>query len=68
MKNKDLCWNVMLSEKDIILEFNQYMKSNKMPYVIYVDIANLIKKVDGCANNPEYSSTTKIGELIFNVW
>ena len=34
----------MPSEKDKKLEFNQYMKSDKMPYVIYTDIESLIKK------------------------
>ena len=28
----------MPSEKDNILKFNQYMKSDKMPYIIYADI------------------------------
>ena len=32
----------MLSGKDNTLEFNQYMKSDKMPYIIYVDIESLI--------------------------
>ena len=36
----------MSSEKDNILEFNQYMESNKMPYIIYADIDSLIKKID----------------------
>ena len=54
----------MPSEKDNILEFNQYMKSDKMPYIIYADIESLIRKIDGCANNPENFSTTKIGEHI----
>ena len=54
----------MRSEKDNILEFNQYLKSDKMPYIIYADIESLIKKIDECANNPENSSTTKIGEHI----
>ena len=31
-------------EKDNILVFNQYMKSDKMPYIIYADIEFLIKK------------------------
>ena len=35
-----------------------------MPYIIYADIESLIKKTDGCANNPEKSSTTKITEHI----
>ena len=55
----------MLSEKDNILKFNQYMKSvYNMPYFIYADMESLIAKIDGCANNPENSSTTKIGEHI----
>ena len=36
----------------------------KMKYIIYVDVGSLIKKLDGSANNPENSSTTKIGERI----
>ena len=35
-----------------------------MPYIIYADIVPLIRKIDGCTNNPENSSTTKIGEHI----
>ena len=54
----------MPSEKDKILEFNQYMKSDKMSCIIYAEIVSLIKKIGGCANNPEKSSTTKIVEHI----
>ena len=36
-----------------MLEFNQYMKSDKLPHVIYGDIQSLIKKTDNCKNNPE---------------
>ena len=50
----------MQSEKNEILELNQYMKSDKMPNIIYAEIGSLIKKIDGCINNPENSSTTKI--------
>ena len=45
-------------------EFNQYMKSDKMPYIIYADIECLIKKLDVYANNPEKYSATKPGEYI----
>ena len=31
------------------------MNSNKTPYIIYADLATLIKKIDECANNPEKS-------------
>ena len=51
-------------KKNKILEFKQYMKSDKIPYIIYTDLECLIKKIEGCANNPEKSSTTKIGEHI----
>ena len=51
-KNRYFCGIVMPSEKENILEFNQYMKSDEMPYIIYVDIESLIKGIDHCANNP----------------
>ena len=35
------------------------MKSNKIPYIIYADIESLSRKIDGCVNNPENSSTAK---------
>ena len=53
-----------MEKENEILKFNQYMKSDKIPYIIYADIESLIKAIDGCANNPENSSTTKIGEHI----
>ena len=61
---KDFCGIVIPSEKNNTLEFNQYIKSYKMPYIIYVDIESLIIKIDGCANNQENSSTTKIGKHV----
>ena len=50
--------------KDNTLKFNPYMKSYQMPYIIYSEFESLIKKIDGCANNPENLWTTKIGEHI----
>ena len=35
-----------------------------MSYIIYADIKSLIRKIDGCANNPEKSWAIKIGEHI----
>ena len=63
-KNKCFCGIVMPSKNDKILEFNQYMKSDKMPYIIYADIESLTRKIDGCKNNPQNYSTTKIVEHI----
>ena len=36
----------MPSEKCNVLEFNQYMKSGKMPYTIYANIETLIIYMD----------------------
>ena len=36
-----------------------------MSYIIHADLESLINKIDRCANSPEKSSTTKIGEHIF---
>ena len=63
-KNKDFCDIVMPSEKNNILKFNQ-IKSDKMPYIIYVDLKSFNKKIDGYANNLEKSYTTKM--RIFSV-
>ena len=41
-KNKDFFFILISSEKDNILEFNQYMKSDKLPSIIYADIEYLI--------------------------
>ena len=36
----------MPSEKDNILEFNQYIKPDEIPYIIYPEMESLIKKID----------------------
>ena len=41
-KNKDFCEIAMSSEKGKILKFNQYIKSDEIPYIIYADIESLI--------------------------
>ena len=47
----------MPSQKDYILQLNQYIKLDNMLHINYADI--LIKKTGGCPNNPEKSLTTK---------
>ena len=47
-----------------ILEFNQYKKSVKAPFIIYADLECLIDKIDGYKNSAENSSTTKVDEHI----
>ena len=54
----------MTSEDTKILEFNQYQKSDKAPFIIYADLECLIEKIDGRKNNPETLFTTKASEHI----
>ena len=54
----------MPSEDSKILEFNQYQKSYKSPFIIYAEFECIIEKIDGCKNNPDNSSTKKASEHI----
>ena len=54
----------MPCEDTKILEFIQYQKSDRALFIIYADLECLIDQIDGCKNNPENSSTTKLGEHI----
>ena len=57
--------HIVISFEDTkILEFNQCQKSDEAPFIIYVDVACLMGKIDGCKNNPENSSTTRVGEHV----
>ena len=52
----------MPSEDTKILEFNQYQKCNKAPFIFFADLECLIEKIDGFKNNSENSFTTKVDE------
>ena len=54
----------MPSEGTNILEFNQSQKSDKAPFLIYADLKCKVEKIYGSKNNPENSSTTKVGKHI----
>ena len=43
-QNKDFCNALKSSEDTKILQFNQYQKSNKAPFIIYADLECLIQK------------------------
>ena len=64
LENKDFYNIIMPSEDTKILDFDQYQKSDKAPFIIYADLECLIEKIDGCKNNPENSFTTKVGKHI----
>ena len=64
---KKLCGNcnfVLPSEGTEILEFNQYRKYDKAPFILYADLECLIQKFDGYKNNPENLSTRKIYNIV----
>ena len=52
-ENKDFC-NIIMSFEDriFIIEFNQYQKSDKAPFIIYADLECIIEKIDRCKNIP----------------
>ena len=58
----------MPSEDIEIWEFNQYQKSDKVPFNIYADLERLTEEIDGCKSNLENSFTTKIGWHILSVF
>ena len=53
VKAKIFCYVIIPSEDTKILEFNQYQKYDKALFIIYADLDCIIKKTDGCKNNPE---------------
>ena len=68
-------WHYLAVKKTIktnedakILEFNQYQKSGKAPFIIYADRECIIEKIDECKNNPVNSSATKVSELVLSVF
>ena len=50
----------MLSEDTKIVEFSQYCKYDKMPFIIYPDLEYLLEKIYGCKSKPEKLSKTKV--------
>ena len=54
----------MLSEDTKILEFNQYQKCDRAPFIIYADLECIIEKIDGCKKISENVSTIKVSEHI----
>ena len=63
-ENKDFCNANIASGNTKLLELNQSQKSDKEPFSIYADLECITEKVNGCKNNPENPSTTKLREHI----
>ena len=62
--NKDFCNVIMPFEDTTILEFNQYQKSDKAPFIICADFKYIIEKIDVCKNNHEKLCSTKANKDI----
>ena len=54
----------MPSKDTKLLKFNQYEQSDKVPFIIYADLECIVENIDGCRNDPENSSTTKVRKHI----
>ena len=52
----------MITEDNKIIQFHEYCKSDKAPFITYADLESLIVKIYGCKNNPVKSSKTKLSE------
>ena len=65
-ENRGFCNVIIPFEETKILEFNRYQKSDKAPFIIYANLDCVKEKTDGCKNNPENSSTTKVTEHILS--
>ena len=63
-ENKYFCNVIVPSEETKILEFNQYQKSDKVPFILYANLEYIIERTDRCKNIFENSSTTKVSEHI----
>ena len=62
--NKYFC-NVIIPSKDTkILEFSQYQKPDKAPFIVYENLECLTEKIDGCKDDPKNSSTAKVSKNI----
>ena len=65
-EKEDFCNIITPSGDTKMLEFNQYKKSDKSPFIIYAYLKCIIEKIDRCKNNPENSFTTKVSEHILS--
>ena len=58
-EKKDFCNIIMPFKNTKILEFNQYQKSDKAPFIIFADLDCIIEKISGRKNNPEIQPQQK---------
>ena len=61
-ENHDYCHVEMPNEDNKIIKYSQGEKSIRSPFIIYVDLECLLKKISTCYNNFEESATTEINK------
>ncbi|CAG2250926.1 unnamed protein product [Mytilus edulis] len=54
---------ITLPKEGEVLEFKEYAKTARIPFVIYADFECLTRKVDTCHPNPNMSSTTTYQQM-----
>ena len=64
IRKKYFCNVIMSFEGTKVLEFNQYQKSDKAPFIIYADLECIMGQIDGCENNRENLPTKKVSKHI----
>ena len=58
-RDHDCCHLKIPDEDNKILKYIPGEKSRKVPFIIYVDLECLLRKINTCQNNPEKSYTEK---------
>ena len=69
-EHKMYCWRhgaqrieLPIKDKNDILQFEDYHKTLKVPFVIYADTEAIIEKVETCQPNPDRSASTPTTKL-----
>ena len=52
-----------IRDKNDVLQFTDYEKTLKVPFVIYADTETIVQKVDTCQPNPDRSASTPSTKL-----
>ena len=60
--HKEICQSnefIEMPEKETFIEFENHIRSQKMPFVIFADFESLVEPISGCQPNPEKCFTNQ---------
>ena len=60
--HKEICKSnefIEMPEKETFIEFENHIRSQKMPFVIYADFESLVEPISGCQPNPQKCFTNQ---------